>query len=447
MTELSPIKRLSLASPLVSPNVSPEGKTTTTPRSGVIPRINLLAQLSCPPPERPMAISLQQDPVIEALRACNFQKLESALNGMIKKEIAAHLKEKLATLPEESTVQKRVKRIISCFEGLQNDLDEKKKLSVLASLKISLFVEMKLESTPIQAAYISKETEDLKRDLIIHARQFYVLSGTKSTFKRSGAERIVTNATRFLFTDTDSVQSKKLVAIVNNTTKCGYDEAPKIVASMKRQAELAKLLNGDIHQVVPFKSKKYVQLVVIEDKYEKNLKEAKLSPEEFANVVKQVALKLKWMHDHGYVHGDVKEDNILLDPTVKLTDFGFTYNCADFPFPKELRASYGTAAYSAPEFQRKKSCERTVDEGKKCDGYALGCVIYKFLCGGKEFPWELEFLWGKEEVRRLEAYQALIKQAESCVDERKALFDICVGLLHPDPQARMNIDDLLKQLG
>ena len=64
---------------------------------------------------------------------------------------------------------------------------------------------------------------------------------------------------------------------------------------------------------------------------------------ELLRLVKQVAHGLRTIHSRGYVHRDIKPDNMYRDgPTVKLADFGFASHAA------EVRR-LGSLHYVAPE--------------------------------------------------------------------------------------------------
>ncbi len=95
------------------------------------------------------------------------------------------------------------------------------------------------------------------------------------------------------------------------------------------------------------------------------------------NTVKQVAAALHYAHAQQIVHGDVKPENILVgrDQDVLLSDFGVAF-VASHP----LRHSdiSGTVAYMSPE-QLGGVPEFASDQ------YALGIVIYEWLCGSRPF--------------------------------------------------------------
>ena len=61
-------------------------------------------------------------------------------------------------------------------------------------------------------------------------------------------------------------------------------------------------------------------------------------------VSNQVARGLAHIHRHGYVHRDVKSDNLTLDANiVKIIDFG-----QGAPFGDGLHGYYGTCGYQSP---------------------------------------------------------------------------------------------------
>lgn len=98
---------------------------------------------------------------------------------------------------------------------------------------------------------------------------------------------------------------------------------------------------------------------------------------------RQIAEGLAALHQNGFVHGDIKPDNILLteDGRAMLLDLGFAHRPgenADF-----LRKGYilGTVDYLAPE----QCCQQVVDD-KKSDLFSLGVTLFELLTGELPYP-------------------------------------------------------------
>jgi len=104
---------------------------------------------------------------------------------------------------------------------------------------------------------------------------------------------------------------------------------------------------------------------------------------EAIRVTRQVALALRYLHAEGYLHRDVKPDNVLLDEkgAAKLCDLGFT-----IPIPKHepegqrSLTAVGTAGYMSPEVARGES-----DVKVGADIYSLGILLYALLTGHEPF--------------------------------------------------------------
>ncbi|WP_428267044.1 serine/threonine-protein kinase [Haliangium sp.] len=118
-----------------------------------------------------------------------------------------------------------------------------------------------------------------------------------------------------------------------------------------------------------------------------------LSEQAAVAVLRHVADALTAAHEAGIVHRDLKPDNVFLvaDPEnpgserIKLLDFGIAKLSATGGFlaPDQHTLTgtvMGTPAYMAPEQCRG---DRNVD--RRADLYALGCILYRMLCGRPPF--------------------------------------------------------------
>jgi len=102
----------------------------------------------------------------------------------------------------------------------------------------------------------------------------------------------------------------------------------------------------------------------------------------------QIIDAVQWMHSKGVIHRDMKPENVLLDPDmrVKITDFG-TAKVLD-PDAADDRATtwVGTAQYLSPELLISKyAC-------KSSDLWAIGCILYQCIAGDFAFHGPTEYL-------------------------------------------------------
>ena len=85
---------------------------------------------------------------------------------------------------------------------------------------------------------------------------------------------------------------------------------------------------------------------------------------------------MQYTHDQGIVHCDVKPDHFLLDDNsdILLCDFGLAVVLQSPNTPARLETMRGSAFYMAPE-------QALGEVSPASDQYALGIVVYQWLCG------------------------------------------------------------------
>lgn len=101
----------------------------------------------------------------------------------------------------------------------------------------------------------------------------------------------------------------------------------------------------------------------------------RLPPEVIFAYVRQIASALQYIHHKGLIHQDIKPENMLLGPNdeVLLSDFGISA-VAHHTVTLSVQEVAGTARYMAPEQFNGKVRPAS-------DQYALGAVVYEWICG------------------------------------------------------------------
>ncbi len=108
----------------------------------------------------------------------------------------------------------------------------------------------------------------------------------------------------------------------------------------------------------------------------------RLDPAEAVWTARQTAEALAALHQAGFLHGDVKPDNLRLTPGgAVLIDLGFAHRVGENA--AFLREGYvlGTADYLAPEL-----CDPEPAEDLSSDWFSLGVMLFEMLTGRLPYP-------------------------------------------------------------
>ena len=141
---------------------------------------------------------------------------------------------------------------------------------------------------------------------------------------------------------------------------------------------------------------------------------AGLQPGEAVKILTQLAQALHFFHSKGYIHRDVKPDNILFrgDNSAVLTDFGIARTIENAADLTKNGLVFGTPAFMSPEQSQGQSIDG------RSDLYSLGVIFYKMLTRQLPFfaddPLALALKHINEPIPKLPAelacYQTIIDQ-------------------------------------
>ena len=144
---------------------------------------------------------------------------------------------------------------------------------------------------------------------------------------------------------------------------------------------------GTTHDGRPYFVMEYIHGTLITAYCDRN----QLTIDERLNLFVQVCNGLQHAHQKGFIHCDIKADNILVclennRPLVKIIDFGIARILAGphgkaSPKPKQHRM-IGTPEYMSPEQIGQEHCDVDI----RSDIYSAGVVLYELLCGALPFP-------------------------------------------------------------
>src|SRR5438876_9252078 len=170
---------------------------------------------------------------------------------------------------------------------------------------------------------------------------------------------------------------KVLQAHLSDVEAEHFQQEAETIATLAHPS-IIRVLDFDVQDGVPFLVLDYAPNGTLRQRYPKG----SLVPlPVIVSVVKQVAEALQYAHEQKLIHRDVKPENMLVGrrQEVLLSDFGIaTIAHSTSSLNLGAEGAIGTLAYMAPE--QIEGHPRAAS-----DQYALGVVVYEWLCGQRPF--------------------------------------------------------------
>jgi len=161
---------------------------------------------------------------------------------------------------------------------------------------------------------------------------------------------------------------------------------------------------------------------------------ARLDVDAVVSIGAQIASALDALHAAGYVHCDIKPENLFVvrdRSRVKVIDFGVSRRIDEPPASESSIA--GTPAYMAPEQWGGRPVPAS-------DVYSLGCVLFELLTGDPPFDGSLpQLMWAHLEQRP--ARLSWLREGVSIELER-----VILRCLAKEPELRPTMRQLARQL-
>lgn len=155
-----------------------------------------------------------------------------------------------------------------------------------------------------------------------------------------------------------------------------------------------------------------------------------------ADIVRQSASALKYAHNRGIAHRDMKPENICFctddpkDNQIKVIDWGLGFYFGE----ARMSSAVGSLTYAAPEVLEAQAVE---GYSCACDLWSLAVVTYVMLCGKPPF-------WGNfaEQLKRMKKETYPMSDSTWQAISRDAK-DLIRGMLKCNPKERMPLDKVL----
>jgi serine/threonine protein kinase len=167
-------------------------------------------------------------------------------------------------------------------------------------------------------------------------------------------------------------------------------------------------------------------------------REYRVHPAQALWMIRQTAEALSALHRAGFVHGDVKPDNIRLtdDGTATLIDLGFAHRPGAHDELRNRGYQLGTASYLAPEL-----CPPGQDSGPAADLFSLGVTLFEMLAGELPYP-----PGNMEQTLKRHAWDPPLALARCRADLPAGLCNLVARLLDRKPGRRPKAAQVVAQL-
>ena len=151
------------------------------------------------------------------------------------------------------------------------------------------------------------------------------------------------------------------------------------------------------------------------------------------DIISQVISGMSYLHKHGYIHRDIKVENILLNDEgdIKIVDYDFITK------QPGCIGKCGTPYYASPETLQKERVDY------RTDLWSLGVTIFVMIINYYPFDGDTEIDLFHDIIYRDLDIEEIKKETEHLSPEYN---EIIMGLLQKDPYKRMSLEEVSNKL-
>ncbi len=234
---------------------------------------------------------------------------------------------------------------------------------------------------------------------------------------------------------------KRIVAI--KVLHSDLAEDPKILSRFIREAQSAAKLSHPnivaVFDIEEYKNMHYIVMEYVEGENLKNIirREASLNTERIYKFFQAICKGIKYAHQKGIIHRDIKPQNVLVagEEIIKVTDFGIARAVTSSSMT-QTGTLMGSVHYFSPEQAQGKPVDKTSDI------YALGVVLFECATGKLPFDGENPITVALKQVQEPPPLPSSINSNIS-----KELEKVIMKCLEKNPENRyQNIDEFWNDL-
>lgn len=122
------------------------------------------------------------------------------------------------------------------------------------------------------------------------------------------------------------------------------------------------------------------------------------------------------VHDAGWVHMDIKPENMWVNSRVSQGEPGWI-KVFDFGNARPVQTAFTVGSRATPLYAAPEICARTGDVGQHTDVYSLGIMLYEVVAGGPPMPME-----SVEQIVSTHVYGELYALPEPCPDWMREVY-------------------------